>query len=108
MLRPPRYKNGDRGQTYNFSRVFGGDTQQAAFYQATAAPMVRQLTRALQSSVIMAYGISAAGKTHTVEARTNAILEFLHRQTAPLMCQPTSAWQSIVSLNQRQVCSLGA
>ena len=42
---------------------------------ATAAPMVRQLTRALQSSVIMAYGISAAGKTHTVEARTDVVLE---------------------------------
>lgn len=64
-----RYKNGDRGQTYNFSRVFGGDTAQEAFYQATAAPMVRQLTRVLQSSVLMAYGISAAGKTHTIEAR---------------------------------------
>ena len=64
-----RYKNGDRGQTYNFSRVFGGDTRQEAFYQATAAPMVRQLTRGLQSSVLMAYGISAAGKTHTIEAR---------------------------------------
>ena len=64
-----RYKNGDRGQTYNFSRVFGSDTAQEAFYQATAAPMVRQLTRALQSSVLMAYGISAAGKTHTIEAR---------------------------------------
>ena len=49
--------------------MFGGDTGQEAFYQATAAPMVRQLTRALQSSVLMAYGISAAGKTHTIEAR---------------------------------------
>jgi hypothetical protein len=68
-LRRRRYKNGDRGQTYNFSRVFGGDTAQEAFYQATAAPMVRQVTRARHSSVLMAYGISAAGKTHTVEAR---------------------------------------
>ena len=67
--RAARYKNGDRGQTYNFSRVFGGDTGQEAFYAATAAPMVRQLTRGLQSSVFMAYGISAAGKTHTIEAR---------------------------------------
>ncbi len=66
-----RYKNGDRGQTYNFSRVFGGDTAQEAFYQATAAPMVRQVTRARHSSVLMAYGISAAGKTHTVEARAH-------------------------------------
>lgn len=49
--------------------MFGGDTGQDAFYAATAAPMVRQLTRGLQSSVLMAYGISASGKTHTIEAR---------------------------------------
>lgn len=34
------YKNGDRGQTYNFSRVFKEDTSQEAYFQATAAPLV--------------------------------------------------------------------
>ncbi|KAK9917104.1 hypothetical protein WJX75_000928 [Coccomyxa subellipsoidea] len=33
------YKNGDRGQTYNFSRVFGDDTGQEQFFQASAQPM---------------------------------------------------------------------
>ena len=64
---PPRYKNGDRGQTYNFSRVFGEDTGQEAFFGATAAPMARQLLRAGTSSVMIAYGVSASGKTHTIE-----------------------------------------
>ncbi len=64
-----RYKNGDRGQTYNFSRVFGEDTGQETFFQATAGPMVRQLLRAHTSSVLIAYGVSASGKTHTIEAR---------------------------------------
>ena len=62
-----RYKNGDRGQTYNFSRVFGEDTGQEAFFSATSAPMVRQLLRAGTSSVMIAYGVSASGKTHTIE-----------------------------------------
>ena len=64
-----RYKNGDRGQTYNFSRVFGDDTGQEQFFQASAQPMVRQLMRTQTSSVMIAYGTSAAGKTYTIEAR---------------------------------------
>ncbi|BDA50338.1 probable Kinesin-like protein KIF22 at N-terminal half [Coccomyxa sp. Obi] len=61
------YKNGDRGQTYNFSRVFGEDTAQEQFFQASAQPMVRQLMQKQISSVMIAYGISAAGKTYTIE-----------------------------------------
>eukprot|EP00884_Botryococcus_braunii_P003070 jgi/Botrbrau1/12764/Bobra.0238s0003.1 len=62
------YKNGDRGQTYTFSRVFSGDTMQEQFFQTTAGPMVKQMLRTKQhSGVIMAYGISAAGKTYTIE-----------------------------------------
>lgn len=64
-----RYKNGDRGQTYNFSRVFGDDTGQEQFFQASAQPMVRQLMRTQTSSVMIAYGTSAAGKTYTIEVR---------------------------------------
>ncbi|KAK9805478.1 hypothetical protein WJX72_000545 [[Myrmecia] bisecta] len=66
------YKNGDRGQTYTFSRVFGADTSQQDYFEATAAPMVRQLVRKKQqASVMMAYGISAAGKTYTIEGTKN-------------------------------------
>ena len=35
------YKNGDRGQTYHFTRVFGPETDQGTYFEATAAPMVR-------------------------------------------------------------------
>ena len=35
-----RYKNGERGQTYNFTRVFSEGTSQADYFRATAAPMV--------------------------------------------------------------------
>ena len=35
------YKNGDRGQTYNFSRVFHGHTSQEEYFKATAAPLVQ-------------------------------------------------------------------
>ena len=34
------YKNGDRGQTYNFTRVFNEHTGQEQYFQSTAAPLV--------------------------------------------------------------------
>ena len=34
------YRNGDRGQTYNFTRVFNEHTTQEDYFQATAAPLV--------------------------------------------------------------------
>ena len=37
------------------------------FYRATAAPMVRGLMESGLSSVLMAYGVSGAGKTYTME-----------------------------------------
>lgn len=44
------YKNGDRGQTYNFSRVFHEHTNQDEYFQATAAPLVRLLRLAICAS----------------------------------------------------------
>ncbi|PRW57364.1 Kinesin KIF19 [Chlorella sorokiniana] len=62
------YKSGDRGQTYSFTRVFDEHTAQTEYYEATAAPLVRDLLRnARHNSVMMAYGITAAGKTYTIE-----------------------------------------
>ena len=37
------------------------------FYRAVAAPMVRGLMESGLSSVLMAYGVSGAGKTYTME-----------------------------------------
>lgn len=34
------YKNGDRGQTYSFTRVFDEDTPQQEYFDSTAAPLV--------------------------------------------------------------------
>ena len=39
------YRNGDRGQTYNFSRVFRETTSQREYFAATAAPMVSLVGR---------------------------------------------------------------
>ncbi|KAK9841114.1 hypothetical protein WJX74_000215 [Apatococcus lobatus] len=62
------YKNGSWGQTYTFSRVFPEQTSQHEYFRATAAAMVQKMVRTKQhSSVMMAYGISASGKTHTIE-----------------------------------------
>jgi hypothetical protein len=35
-----RYRNGDRGQTYTFSQVFGPEVDQPSYFEATALPMV--------------------------------------------------------------------
>jgi Kinesin motor domain len=62
------YKNGDRGQTYSFTRVFDDSTSQEDYYNGTAAPIVADLLRdPTHNSVMMAYGITAAGKTYTLE-----------------------------------------
>ncbi|KAL4444957.1 hypothetical protein ABPG77_004007 [Micractinium sp. CCAP 211/92] len=62
------YRSGDRGQTYSFTRVFDRDTPQEEYYECTAAPLVRDLLRnPSHNSVMLAYGITAAGKTYTIE-----------------------------------------
>lgn len=62
------YKTGDRGQTYSFSQVFPDSTDQQAYFEGTAAPLVADLLRnPAHNSVMMAYGITAAGKTYTLE-----------------------------------------
>ncbi|GAB4824165.1 hypothetical protein N2152v2_011211 [Parachlorella kessleri] len=62
------YKNGDRGQTYSFTRVFDEETPQLEYFANTAEPLVRDLLRnPRHNSVMMAYGITAAGKTYTIE-----------------------------------------
>ncbi len=69
-----RHRSGDREEedcctSFTFSRVFGPDASQQEFYNATAAPMVRGLMDSGLSSVMMAYGVSGAGKTYTMEVR---------------------------------------
>ena len=67
------YKAGDRGQTFTFSQVFEAETTQEEYFSATAAPMVDDLLRKPQhNSVMMAYGITAAGKTYTIEGTKSA------------------------------------
>ena len=71
---PCRHRSGDREEddcftSFTFSRVFGPDASQQDFYRATAAPMVRGLMDSGLSSVMMAYGVSGAGKTYTMEVR---------------------------------------
>ncbi|PSC76545.1 Kinesin KIF19 [Micractinium conductrix] len=67
------YKSGDRGQTYAFTRVFDSDTPQDTYFESTTAPLVRDLLRnPAHNSVMMAYGITAAGKTYTIEGTKEA------------------------------------
>lgn len=59
------FKAGERSAEYRFSRTYGPATGQREFYDAVAAPMVRSLVERGESGVLMAYGITGSGKTHT-------------------------------------------
>lgn len=62
------YRSGDRGQTFSFTRVFDAATSQGEYYASSVQPLVSDmLVNAQHNSVIMAYGITAAGKTYTIE-----------------------------------------
>ena len=50
---------------YEFSRVFGAECNQKDFYENTALPLVCSVARE-QSALLFCYGITNAGKTHTV------------------------------------------
>ena len=60
----------DNYTNFTFSRVFGPEAGQVEFYRAVAAPMVQGLMESGLSSVLMAYGVSGAGKTYTMEVIT--------------------------------------
>ena len=66
------YKNGEqRRQWFDFSRVFDDRTSQEEYYKSTIESLMKGLVdcgdRAKQELVILAYGITAAGKTYTME-----------------------------------------
>lgn len=90
-----RHKTGVQGRTFTFSAVFDAETSQQNFFEATAKLMVRtpESNKAISSNsakdliwiqcpllqvtdilsgkkkacAMMAYGMSSAGKTHTME-----------------------------------------
>jgi len=66
------YKNGEHcRQWFDFSRVFDDRTSQEEYYKSTVEGLVAGLIdggdRSKQDLVILAYGITAAGKTYTME-----------------------------------------
>lgn len=62
------YAAGDRGQTYAFSAVFDETTSQESYYDEVAKPLVEDCLRnEAHNSLTLAYGITAAGKTFTLE-----------------------------------------
>ena len=50
---------------YNFSQVFSPETTQEDLYQTVAAPLVQGLFGG-DSALLFAYGVTNAGKTHTI------------------------------------------
>ncbi|KAG0151042.1 hypothetical protein CROQUDRAFT_651558 [Cronartium quercuum f. sp. fusiforme G11] len=51
---------------YKFTQVFGPEASQKDFFQATALPLVGDLVEG-KSSLCFAYGVTASGKTYTVQ-----------------------------------------
>ena len=63
----PRFKAGEKQQAFHFSSVFGETTEQHTYFKATAEELVHALVNMRQSGVMMAHGMSGAGKTYTME-----------------------------------------
>lgn len=65
------YKNGDcyKGQKFAFQQVFGPETSQEAYFTATARKLVDCMaeSEAHYEGVFLSYGITAAGKTYTIQ-----------------------------------------
>ncbi|PLW58455.1 hypothetical protein PCANC_00458 [Puccinia coronata f. sp. avenae] len=51
---------------YKFTRVYGPEATQQEFFQGTGLPLVRDLLDG-KSSLCFAYGVTASGKTYTVQ-----------------------------------------
>lgn len=63
---------------FEFSRVFDSPMQQSAFYRETCQPLVQGLFpgaagKAGESALLLAYGITNAGKTHTMLGPANTL-----------------------------------
>ena len=64
------YKSGDcnAGRMMAFNRVFGPQTSQMEYYTQTSKVLVEQLVqRERYEGVFLSYGITAAGKTYTIQ-----------------------------------------
>ena len=81
LPRPPR-KN--KEALYKFSKVFPEDTPQQAIYSGVAQAMVSDLVGARQQEgVIMAYGVTSAGKTFTMQVRVQKAAITCSRERQP-------------------------
>uniref|UniRef100_A0A6Q2Y4C5 Kinesin-like protein n=1 Tax=Esox lucius TaxID=8010 RepID=A0A6Q2Y4C5_ESOLU len=75
MLKAPKdsqnMKNAERGVTqsihkFSFSKIFGPDTTQQAFFESTMKDMVKDVLRG-ESRLLYTYGVTNSGKTYTVQ-----------------------------------------
>lgn len=59
---------GSLARTFDFTRVFDEATTQRTYYEAAAAPLVRRLLdRDGEEGLVLAYGVTGSGKTHSLE-----------------------------------------
>jgi kinesin family protein 22 len=54
-----------------FSRVFDAHSQQTEIFQHTTQPMLKRFVESNENCVIFAYGMTNAGKTHTIQGTNN-------------------------------------
>ncbi|KAJ7996282.1 hypothetical protein DPEC_G00235470 [Dallia pectoralis] len=75
MLKAPKdsqsMKNAERGVThsmhkFSFSKIFGPDTTQQAFFESTMKDMVRDVLRG-ENRLLYTYGVTNSGKTYTIQ-----------------------------------------
>lgn len=104
-VQPPAngFRKGAAAFTYTFSTVFQPDATQAAYFDATTAPLVRQLLDFRhRSSVLMAYGSSGTGKTYSMEGppeQPGILPRALHAVFEGLRQQRSAAAATTVSVS---------
>jgi hypothetical protein len=59
-------KNGTRNGTFTFSRIFSPEVDNYTLYGEIISSLVHNVHTGRQNSLVMAYGVTNSGKTHTI------------------------------------------
>lgn len=61
----PLVRAHEQGKKYSFKRVFGEEATQEMVFEGAALPLVDGVCTGVQNSLLVMYGMSGGGKTHT-------------------------------------------
>jgi hypothetical protein len=56
--------------SFNFSKIFDAQATQMEVFTSTCLPLIEDLIKTKKTGLIFAYGLTNAGKTHTIIGNT--------------------------------------